>query len=420
MVFKIVGTTFSRGLIAITGLFTLILNTRYLGAEKLGELAIYLIVIHVAVQLSEFIGGPSLVYLQGMYSKNLLLKFSYLWALTVSLLAFSCAKFFESYLNLPFQYITLALFLQSINHVHLHYLVGREKIGRYNTSSMVFSIALLTGLYFAYVIEKETAVLNYVYAFIIAQIAMLVVSTWFVYNIQPKRNLNNSASLFLREALNYGALIQTTNLFQFGVYRLNYLILQSFTSFANLGVYALGNQLSEKALIPGNAISVVQYSSIANAKNKLQAITLTLRLISLSIGLTVISVCALVLIPESWILELFGVEFGAIKSVFYILSPGILFLSISTIYSHYFAGLGLYKYNMWVSAIGLLVSVSLSFALIPLLDMKGAATATSLVFFVQVIIQFFLFKSETKMSLSEIIIGHKQTLSFYLSKLKFN
>ena len=88
MINKIIGTTFSRGLMAIFGLLTLILNTRYLGAEKMGELAFLLITIALMVQLSEFIGGPSLVYLQKKFSTPQIITVSHLWSLGIALATF--------------------------------------------------------------------------------------------------------------------------------------------------------------------------------------------------------------------------------------------------------------------------------------------------------------------------------------------
>ncbi len=418
MIYKIVGTTFSRGLIAIIGLCTLLLNTKFLGAEKLGELAIYLIILNLVIQVSEFVGGPSLVYLQTKYSKKQLLGISYFWSITVGLISFCILQVFPFDKEVPLFTLAVSFTLQSINHVHLHFLVGKEKIGQYNLTALSFSMALFAGLFWYYTTTNDIQLATFFSIYSIGQFIMVCISSWFVFKTKDKHDKTRNTAELWKETFNYGAIIQTTNLLQFGVYRLNYLILESFSSLTSLGVYSLVNQLSEKALIPGNAISTVQYSSIANTREKQTAITLTFRLITLSLMITIGSCAILLAVPESWIATIFGGEFEPIKSLFWYLIPGLIFMSISTIYSHYFAGLGLYKYNLQVSAVGLIISIGACFLIIPSYGMMGAAIAASLVFAIQTIYQAILFKKEINIPWPDILAHHIQSVHFYLQKLK--
>lgn len=418
MIYNIIGTTFSRGIIAILGLLTLILNTRYLGAEKIGELAIYIIVITALVQVSEFIGGPSIVYLQKKFSTKHLLSVSYGWALIVAVIAFFSLHLVENIYLLPTKILISIAFFQSINHIHLHMLVGREKITAYNLSALAQSIAITTGISYIYIVKSEATVLNYLHIYFIAVGISLICTTWYILQLKSRTLIDSNYSQMLREIINYGAIIQTTNLLQFGVYRFNYLILESFTSIMNLGIYSVGNQLSEKALIPGNAISLVQYSSIANSQKKEQAIDLTFKMIVLSSLITLATILVLLLTPNELFTLILGNDFTEISYLFLILAPGVFALSISTIYSHYFAGLGLYKYNLITSGIGLVLSILIALVLIPFAGMNGAAVAASLVFIVQTIIQTVLFRNETKLSWKEIVSYHMEAFQYYIQKTK--
>ena len=298
MINKIIGTAFSRGLMAIFGLLTLILNTRYLGAGKLGELAVYIITITLMVQVSEFIGGPSLVYLQKKFSTLQILTVSHLWHLVIQK-SFLFLFLFNENFNFPFLLLAVIILIQAANHTHLHLLVGKEMIYGYNLSSIMQSTIMVSGIFISYQILGATEITDYLHVYLIGQIVMLFFTIWFVSKISESNKPISSNWQMIKETFNYGAIIQGTNLLQFGVYRFNYLILESFTSFSNLGIYSVGNQLSEKVLIPGNAMSTIQYSRIANSEEKEKSIDLTISMILISSMVTLFAIIGLLIIPQS-------------------------------------------------------------------------------------------------------------------------
>ena len=183
MINKIIGTAFSRGLMAIFGLLTLILNTRYLGAEKLGELAVYSITITLVVQVSEFIGGPSLVYLQKKFSTLQILTVSHLWSVTIALLTFLFLFLFNENFNFPFLLLAVIILIQAANHTHLHLLVGKEMIYGYNLSSIIQSTIMVSGIFISYQILGTTEITDYLHVYLIGQIVMLFFTIWFVSRV---------------------------------------------------------------------------------------------------------------------------------------------------------------------------------------------------------------------------------------------
>ena len=168
--------------------------------------------------------------------------------------------------------------------------------------------------------------------------------------------------------------------------------------------------MSEKALIPGKAISMVQYAKISNIDDENEASQLTIKLLTVSVIIGFFAAIALIVIPEKLIRLLFGADFGEAKSILVYLAPGVVFMSISTIYSHYFAGLGKYKFNTMISSIGLLAIAVLSYSLIPIYGMKGAALATSIVYLIQAFVQVQIFKKVSNLSWAQIMDFHQQSL----------
>ncbi|MBD79667.1 MAG: hypothetical protein CL840_12180 [Crocinitomicaceae bacterium] len=418
MIKQILGTTFSRIIITLGGIVVLFMNTRFLGAQKLGELSLILIALNLILQVSELIGGPSLVYLQKKYQVNKLLSLSYLWSIVVAGCAYLIMHLFFGEITLVFV-LSLCAFVQSINHTHLHLLVGKEYIKNYNISTLVQIILVVILILVFYLGQDSASVSTYLWIYFIGQLFSLVFSTTYL-----STNIRNGGQFGLEknlitEAFKYGYMIQLANIFQFGVYRINYIILESFTSLSTLGVFSLGIQLSEKALIPCNAISMVQYAKISNSDDKSKSNVLTIHLVSLSLSIAVLTALTLVCLPGSLIVWLFGSDFILTNTLFYYLAPGILFMSVSVIYSHYFAGLGKYHLNTITSLVGVIIIAVLSYLLIPIYDMKGAALATSAVYFVQMLIQSIFFKRESNMKWSEIISLHRKSFGmFNLNRIK--
>jgi len=401
MIKKILGTTFSRIIITLGGIIVLLLNTRYLGAQKLGELSLLLVAINLILQVSEFVGGSSLVYLQKKHQTNQLLSVSYIWSFLVSVIALFILHFFYTEIKFTMIIIGCAL-IQSINHTHLHLLVGKEKIKGYNISSMVQMILVVSLILFYYLIQDSTNISTYLTIYFFGQVLTLLFSSFYLKsNIKTGGDFGFNIPL-IKDVYHYGFLIQLTNLFQFGVYRINYVVLESFTSFATLGIFSLGTQFSEKALIPSNAISLIQYSNISNSTSKTKAAILTIHLLTFSFIIGLVSTIALIIIPESFIILIFGEEFVSVKSLLIYLAPGVLFMSISAIYSHYFAGLAKYKFNTITSFTGIILMTLMSYLLIPKYGILGAGMATSFVYFFQMIIQMFFFKHESKLTWNSI------------------
>lgn len=409
MIKQILNTTLSRILITFGGIGVLLLNTRYLGAEKLGALSLLLVALHFILQITELVGGPALVYIQKKYETNKLLSISYLWSALVTLVAYFILQFIipEPSLTLI---ITVCAFIQSINHTHLHLLVGKEKIKGYNLSTVLQMLLFLGLILIFYVLQNSASVITYLLIYLAGQLLTLILTVYFL-----SKTIINGGNFGFQKNLavdlyRYGFIIQLANIFQFGVYRINYVILESITSLSTLGIYTLGNQLSEKALIPSKAMSMVQYSKIANSDNKEHSASLTIQLLTISSIIGALSSLALILTPEILIVKLFGAEFLSAKTIFIYLAPGVFFMSISTIYSHYFAGLGKYKFNTITSFIGMLCIALLSYLLIPIYDMKGAAIATSIVYFIQATIQFFIFQKESAIPLNDLLKLHLESL----------
>jgi O-antigen/teichoic acid export membrane protein len=264
-------------------------------------------------------------------------------------------------------------------------------------------VSVVLVLFYQYFVQNQLDINSYLYAYLAGQLTLLIFTLPLAIKIgftSVKFNDLKRAFLALTQA---GFLIQLGNVFQFGVYRINYLILEVFVSTSSLGVFSLGNQLSEKTLIPVNATSMVQYIEVSNTEDLNKALQITINVLVLAQIVSTLSVTLLVVIPQNVISFLFGEEFGESSILFPILGLGIFFLANSTIISHYFSGLGKFKINTIISFFGAIATIGVGFSIIPQYGIIGAAWTSSIVFGAQAIINFFVFKQVSKITWGKFI-----------------
>ncbi|UTW63035.1 polysaccharide biosynthesis C-terminal domain-containing protein [bacterium SCSIO 12741] len=409
------GTAASRFVITLIGLGTLSLNTHFLGADTFGQLSILLVLVAVYTGVSELAGGAALVYLLPRYSLSELALPCYLWTLLILLPGFTI-----QYILFPLPSDLMLLFglavtVQCLNHTHLHLLVGAEKIGSYNliTLTQVSFLAGFLALFYYWL--DQASLSTFFMGYLFSQIILLAYSSLMLYRRERFSWPKQSFYGIVQEVFKYGVVVQMANLFQLGAYRANYFILERIFSPAVLGVFSIGNQLSEKALIPANSMAMVQYSKISNAHDSEFARKVSIRFFQWSGLVTLLPILILLLIPSEWIIWIFGPDFGEAQSLFKYLAPGILALGLSTIISHYFAGLGKHYFNTWVSFAGMALNILGSFLIIPHYGMHGAALVVSGVYLVQLIIQLVLFVQHSGASILAFIPNEEELKEGWLA-----
>ena len=111
----------------------------------------------------------------------------------------------------------------------------------------------------------------------------------------------------------------------------------------------------------------------------------------------------LIIIPSDFYTWLFGKEFHEIKLIVLYLTPGIASFALTTIYAHYFSGTGRPNISSYSSVLGLIVTLSLGFWLIPIYGKLGAAITASISFIVSGIYLTFKMLKEKDVTLSLLL-----------------
>lgn len=137
------------------------------------------------------------------------------------------------------------------------------------------------------------------------------------------------------------------------VYRLHYVIVSVIASPAALGVFALAQQIAEKAWIPAQAVANIlfpRFSTLAKgeltkASRKVHAAA------SVAAVLALAGVFTVSLVPSQFVAQLFGSEFGELPGFLMSMGLGIGAWAAVKVYASLIAAAGAFHLNLWSALI---------------------------------------------------------------------
>ena len=387
----------------------LVLITNYIGSEGLGIIALIMVAITI-VQLSvDLIAGGSLVYFASRANIGQLLFPAYAFVFIVILSYYITGLFAEAYFPVLFYTIVpegyflhiLALsLLGSLMWIHYNLLLGKSRIAAYNIIfTLQITIFLLVFVWLIF-ISKNYSVLSYVYALYFG-FGLAAVLGFIAVMAKAEKMVLAGWMNVTKKVFRYGLVTQMANLLSIGNNRLSFYFIRSFAGLPALGIYSAGIQLTEGFKLIGQSIAVVQFSAISNTRDNEYSRILSIRLMKVSMLLTLAAVIIINILPEDFYVWAFSKQFIGIKPVIVSLSPGVLALAANNIFSHYFSGMGEPKVNLIAKMVGFVFTVTLAILLIPPYGFIGAGITASVSYTATVIYQYFVFKKETNTGWAE-------------------
>jgi O-antigen/teichoic acid export membrane protein len=407
---KILGTGAARAVNVLTQLATLIMGTKFLGAAEWGKAFIAQTDITFLLIGIELIAGSGLVYFAPRKKLATLMKISYGWIGVVMLfyvLLFSALHFFPVFFHtiVPEGYAWLVLlmtFVYSLHEFNLNHFLGKEKVSTYNwlfIIQILTQVTMMAVLIFALGVRTAKALL---YSQLSGYSLATLIGWVLLFPTLRKEGKEPLKSCF-KELFHYGAFMQLSTLVSTLNKRLSLYLLKNNCSEQQIGVYALGTQVTEGVNIIGQSIGLVEFSALSNTEQKQRASVLTMRFMKLSVLLTFTALLIICLLPTAFYEWLFSGEFAGIRPVILLMSPGIVFFSAHTVLFNYFSGTGKPKYNLYASLIGLGVTLISAFILIPALGILGAAITTTLTYTALFVYQWIVFHKQTGSRLVQLI-----------------
>ncbi len=420
MLKNLLNTFAARAISAALSFFLLILTTQYLGSYGRGLVSLVTASVSIILLFNGFVGGTALVYLipknRNKSFLNHTIKLSYLWAMAVCGIITLIFLFTGS---VPSDLILHVLFLSiiaSISTTNSLILLAQEKIILYNIANLL-QIALNFAVFGILTLWQESpTVEQFILSLYIAYALGFMFTTanlWRIWRGMEHGEASSSLWTTFRSITQYGIVSQLGNVIQYLNYKLSYYIINHYGGPADVGVYHVGITLSESVWMLSNSISLVLYSKIANIGDTDYSRDLTVKLAKFSFAITLACVVAMLLIPTSVISFVFGKDFTEVHSIMVTLSAGIALFGFSVIISHYFAGTGRYHVNTMAALLGLLVTVSGNFLLVPKIGFLGAGATASISFFTTASFVLIVFFKVTHVKLSAFKVNRNELRSIF-------
>lgn len=394
------GTVLSRLFVTGMNLLVMVLAGHALGADGLGTIGLIVLGITLVMLPANLIGGGALVYLVPRMALGRLLRPAYGWAVVSAGIAWGVLHAFpivpEGYAG---HVCGLAL-LQAVYSIHLGVLLGQQRIMRHNMIGAVHAAVLLTVFAALLYARKDVDEMAYVQASYAAFGLTAVLSAFSIDRRAPVRP--GGPVDVMRVMLRQGLWVQGANGLQLLNYRLAYWIIEEVLGRAALGLYSVGTQLAESAWIAPRSLGMVLVSRVSNLDEVAQQRRLTLLTAKVAIAFALGVVLVLALLPDGVFRLVFGDDISGLRPIVLLLAPGIVSMSASQAFSHYFSGKGQNRHNLIGSGLGTLITVSLGWWAIAQWGLLGAALVGSIAYTASVAYQWVVFSRRHKARLSDL------------------
>ena len=414
---KILGTGMTRVMNLIVGFITMMMGTKVLGSAEWGIGFTVLTDVTFLLIGIEFLAGSGLVYFTPRKKLSTLMLISYSWIAIVMVfygLLFYVLSFYprisDRIVPKGYELITLLLTLvYSFHNFNLNVFLGKEKVGTFNwifLLQIVVQVCSMALFIFVFHIHDAHA---FVYSLLCGYSVAFVVGL-FIMLPMLQSDGHDPILLTAKEMFRYGYVIQLSTLVSTLNRRMSIYLLRQHCTEESVGVYGAGSQVGEGVKVFGLSISMVQFSKLSNLNDEQKIINLTIKFLKITVVLTLAALVFIACLPVGFFEWLFSDEFGQVKEIILLMSPGLLFLSAQMIFSHYFSGTGVPKYNLYASLVGLAVTIPSTFLLIPYKGIEGAAIAFSCTYTAIMLYQWFTFKKLTGVKVKDLLLTKEDWL----------
>ncbi len=383
------GTVLARLFITGMNLLVMMLAGHALGAEGLGTIGLIVLGITLVMLPANLIGGGAMVYLVPRVPLGRLLPPAYVCAMV------SAAGSYLVLRKVPLVpdgfegHVCALACIQAVYSAHFGVLLGRERIAAHNAINAIHSVVLLSAFALLLRFRNGSDALAYVYACYAAFTLSAVLSSAAMGRSVPVKltNRHDVARMLLRQ----GFWVQGANGLQLMNYRLAYWIVEHTLGRAALGMYSVGTQLAESAWIAPRSLGMVLVSRVSNLEEVARQRDLTLLTAKAAVGVALGVILVLAMLPDTVFGIIFGKGITGLRPIVLLLAPGILSMSASQAFSHYFSGKGQNRHNLVGSGLGMFITAGLGWWAIQHWGLKGAALTASLAYTTSLLYQWAVF-----------------------------
>ncbi len=398
MIKTISNTTFTLAIVSILNFVLVALVANYLGETGVATMGLIILGVSFIVLINNLVGGSALVYLTPRKPLLSILLVSYTWAFVSAFLMGFLLWLFEL---VPADYIYWTILIgamECIFSIHNQVYIGKENIRTHNVLKLTQKLVQVL-LFLVLGVTLQ----NFVLALFVSYAIALFLSFLVMVKQVKSFEINDLKGVFV-SSFQFGLQIQFSNIVQLMNYRLLYFYIEK-SMVGALGIFIIAVQLSESLWIPSKALAIIQYGKVSNEKDKRTKADLTVSFLHLSFLITAVGIVVLCLVPNAWILEVFGKDISGTKPVIYGLSIGVMAVAISQSFSHFLSGIGKYSFLIVGAILGLLPILLAGNVVVTNHGLIGAAVLTSVSYLISSVYLGVVFYKQSGLGIKEILLS---------------
>jgi O-antigen/teichoic acid export membrane protein len=392
----------TRGFTALVNFLLAIISARYLGAEGRGILSIFILNSTVVQLAAGFLAGPGLIFLFPRHNPSALFYASLYWVTFISLVFPALLALVNADAHQTLIMLIAVAWLQSVLRIQSCYLLSRERILANNLINLMYPLATVSVVLFLFEVMQSVTVSGFLWSMLVGSL-MSVLAGVFAMRKDAVFKPVWKVWIELKAAAKYGYVIQAGNTIQLLNYRLSFYLIDFFSGKAAVGIFSLAISIAEVLWIIANSFATNLYARISNSTNMAYNMEQTLSGLRLVLPATFLAALIILMFPTGFYVFLFGEEFYPLPTLLPWLLPGVLLLTINIILVHYFSGSGQPAVAFKSSVIAFVLLVIFCFTLIPSLELKGAALASSVSYAASAVSALYFFNRVKRVSFRDFI-----------------
>ena len=358
-------TLLTRGYSILLGLFSTIITARFLGTDGRGIYAFITTAAAFTLQFGNLGLHGSNIFFTGKYPNafnklfnNTLLLSLVLGSILGLLTNLYVNEYVLRYCKYPYLVQCSILFFIPVSLFNLlaqNLVLGRNDIFAFNFSEFINKTVVIT--LFALIIISGTVNAE---LFFLAYTLSTLISAIFLYTRARKNNISKirfNKQIF-KLSLRYGIKAYISSLFSYAVIRTSMIIVAQKMSMNSVGIYSVSFAIFDVIYLMVTVFATLIFPRLTSNNDKNFQKKLVYNNVFAVVIFLIFSFFCFLLFGENLIFIAFGKQFVPAANVFFYLMPGLLFLSINTIFMNYFAAQGLPIVVIYSPAIALCVLIT--------------------------------------------------------------
>lgn len=378
-----------------------ILINRYLGPTLKGEYAYILNISNIVTIIIGFNIASSLPYFMKKYGHDVKQKI-------INIIYFQGIIYFLAgmvvifWLNnrTPIYVIIISIILQFGNQIDFVSLVSN--INNRN------KIVLITSVVYTFMLSVSFFMTNHnielligiLIIYNIIKTILLILS----YKLIPRREGNKIISL--RNVVKFSIFPMITALLTTFNYNIDIILLKSFVSDSEIGIYSVGVTLASMLWVIPDAFKEVLFSKTSKS-DPIKQIVMSIKI---NVYISIVIILGFVCLGKGFVSLFYGESYVSAYGVSTILLVGTIPMIFFKIINTQYLAIGKQRFSFYVLASSVIMNIIMNYITIPLYGIKGAALSSVVSYLLCGIIMIFSFKNKYNLKLGDFIIIKREEL----------